>query len=121
MTPNAPLRSTTQMTFDTMFADAMTATASYKKTYAHALDLGIRPKDVVLYATGALRPSERERFQGQLLQSPWALSRVVAIVKTLRHPIESLQVRLRLLPILNEHTRSWEDEDLEGCKLLDTL
>lgn len=107
MTPDAPLRPGSQVTFDNIFDLAMKASVAYKKTYAHALDLGIRPKDIVLYATGALSPNERELFQRQLLQSPWAMSRVVALVKAKRGGL----VRLALVSITDE----------EDCEILDRL
>jgi hypothetical protein len=107
MTPDAPLRPGSQVTFDSLFDLAMRASVAYKKTYAHALDLGINPKDIVLYATGALSPGERDRFHGQLLQSPWALGRVVAIVKAKRGGL----VCLALVSITDE----------EDCEILDRL
>jgi hypothetical protein len=107
MTPDAPLRPGSQVTFDSFFDLAMKANHDYKKTYAHALDLGINPKDIMLYATGALSPGERDRFQGQLLQSPWALDRVVAIVKAKRDGL----VCIALL----------SDTDEADCEILDRL
>lgn len=107
MTPDQSPRSTAPMTFDSLLDLAMPALVQYKKTFSHALDLGIRAKDIVLYACGALRPNDRERLQIQLLQSPWAVARVVALVKAKRDPT------LVLL--------SLPEDDSAACEYLDAL
>jgi hypothetical protein len=61
----------------------------YTKTYEHALDLGIQPREILAYATGAMDEGSRRQFVGTLARSPWAMSRVVAIVKAQRTgPVE---------------------------------
>jgi hypothetical protein len=107
MTPDQPPLRTTAMTFDSLLDQAAPAIGQYKKTYDHALDLGIRPKDIVLYACGALRADERDRFQSQLLQSPWALSRVVALA-TAKREFGLVIVKL-------------PDNDEAACTWLDSL
>jgi hypothetical protein len=78
----------------------------YKKTYKHAFDIGIRPKELLAYAKGELDSETRREVTSLISRSPWAMSRVVALVKSWREG----PVQLTL-----------PDDDLEGLKLLDTV
>lgn len=109
MTPDTPSQKTT-VTFDSLFGLAMRAHASYKQTYEHALDLGIRPRDLTAYAFGQMPPDERERFHSLVCQSPWALGRVVALVKA---------DRVALGKIAYDFVGAADDS--AGCEILDRL
>lgn len=106
------------MSFNALFDAVAAASVEYKKTYHHALTIGITPRELVLYAKGELRGPDRDAFERRLIQSPWALGRVVALVKAGNEG----SYFTRLL-ILKAHTRPcpWPDEDLEGCKILDLI
>ena len=69
------------------FRAALRAHHDYKLTAHHALDLGLRPVEIVCYVQGDLSDLERTEFQGLLAQSPWAMSRVAALVKARRNRI----------------------------------
>ena len=71
--------------FGSFFMESSVAHYSYKQTFHHAMDIGIRARDILAYAKGELPPHERAAFEDLLNQSPWAMSRVVAIVKTWRN------------------------------------
>jgi hypothetical protein len=88
------------MNFESLIDTAFKASIQYKKTFEHALDNGITPREIVDYAFGRLSPPARDAFHRRLLQSSWALSRVVALVKEhQRDPalFENITEALRLL------------------------
>ena len=123
----------TMGSFKAAFDQTVANLAANKHTYEHALSLGISPRDLVSYVCRdrvenysdlTLSDPERIDLERLLVKSPWAMGRVVALVKALRTASAgSLLFRARTIPILNHYARSeeWNDEDLEGCKLLDQL
>ena len=108
--------------FGSALNQSLTEIAAYTRSYHHALDIGVRPKELVSYVKGTLSAEERQKFQGLLARSPWAMNRVVALVKARRHE-DWLGYRVHTIQILNHYAREhhWVDEELEGCKLLDAL
>lgn len=121
MTPQIPQQQPVE-TFEATLQHTLTNLVRYRQTYEHALKLGITPRDIVRYARCELPPAQREEVEAQLVRSPWALGRVAALVKAGRDQT-STRYRAATVPILNEYAREepWEDEAVEGCKLLDTL
>jgi hypothetical protein len=121
MTPQAP-QPESAAAFGSVIEHLLQKAAAFKQTYHHALSLGISPRDIVRYALCVLPPKERAQFESELVQSPWAMGRVVALVK-LKRVEHDLRIRQVTVPILNHYARmeEWKDEDLEGCKLLDSI
>jgi len=125
MKPQDPTRDTKLVvaTFEAVLTNAIAGHTEYKRTASHALSIGVRPKDLVRYVRGNLEDHERAEVHGLIALSPWALGRVVALVKA-RRDETSLRYRCATIPILNHYARppgGWIDEDLEGAKLLDLL
>jgi len=87
MKPQDPPRDTKLgvATFETTIADAFVGLTTYRQSYLHAFDMGIRAPDILRYAFGKMPDEERSAFVASLSQSPWALGRVVAIVKAKRN------------------------------------
>jgi len=56
------------------------------RTAAYALQTGVNPRDLIHYVQGVCTDPERREVEHLLAQSPWALSRVVALVKAKRNP-----------------------------------
>ena len=103
--PSAPLPNTPGG-FVRILDQALETHIRYKQTYEHALNLGLQPKEILDYATGRMTEEARARFVGTLAQSPWAVSRVVAIVKAQRAGPVELE-----LP----------DDEVKACEALDKL
>jgi hypothetical protein len=64
-----------------------------RRTAAHALRCGVNPDELLSYARG----NKPHGFEAFLAQSPWAMGRVVALVKANRRP-ESLGAKLLRSP-----------------------
>lgn len=113
---------TNPMQFARAFDLAAETLVAARHHYEHALSLGIRPIDLVLYVKGALTPQERAEVTQQLVVSPWARLRVVALMKAKRDESSTVYQSVRT-QILNHYARdkTWLDEEFEGAKLLDTL
>jgi hypothetical protein len=107
MKPQIPPARRGAVSFTRVMDQALGELVRYKQTYTHAFDIGIRPKELISYAQGELEGHERRAFESLLAQSPWATSRVVAIVKARRTGPLGLT-----LP---------HNDDLSGLKLLDTV
>lgn len=105
--PQVPQTGTTQ--FVEVLDQALGEHVRYKQTYMHAFDIGIRAPDLMRYAMGRLDAYERDEFTRLLSRSPWAMSRVVALVKAKR---ESTGPRALF------YDSNGQDE-LEALKLLD--
>ena len=58
----------------------------FKQTQFHALGIGVRPADLVRYVAGNLVVGEQGEIEALLVQAPWAMERVVALVKARRDP-----------------------------------
>ena len=71
-------------TFERVVETALTSHVQYKQTHLHAFDVGIRAPELLRYAFGKLDENERREFTELLARSPWAMQRVVAIVKAKR-------------------------------------
>jgi len=87
MKPQDPPRNTRRdvVAFETIIADAFVGLTTYRQSYLHAFDIGIRAPDILRYAFGTMPDEERSDFVASLNQSPWALGRVVAVVKAKRN------------------------------------
>lgn len=96
-------------TFERVVETALTEHVRYKKSHLHAFDVGIRAPDLLRYAFGKMDDEERREFTQILARSPWALSRVIAIVKT---------KRTNSPPRFLFYDSSGQDE-LEALKILD--
>jgi len=103
---------TAKATFGAVIETAMSDLATYRETYNHAYDLGVCPDDILAYAKGELRGSERKEMEEYILRSPWVANRVVALVKAFRSTGREI-----LLPRAGEVS----DHILEGLKLLDSI
>jgi hypothetical protein len=68
--------------FPALFREALVDLADYRLTAIHALQIGVDPDEIIDYARG-LRPLG---FENLLVQSPWAMGRVTALVKAARRP-----------------------------------
>ena len=98
--------------FEAVLSTTTAELTAYRLTYHHALDIGVRPRELVRYVQGKLSTPARVAFQGLLNQSPWALGRVVALVKARR-------VRT-IAPIAIMHAIT-DLDDTEGADLLDEV
>lgn len=105
--PQAPQIGATQ--FVRVLDQALVFARRHKQTYMHAFDIGIRAPDLMRYVSGKLEEVERREFQGLLARSPWAMARVVALVKAKRQDTGP-----RVL-----FYDSNEQSELEALKLLD--
>ena len=114
MKPQDPMRSTTSAPaqFEALLFKTTAELTAYRKTSSHALDIGVRPRELVRYARGDLDEVARVDFQRLLTQSPWALGRVVAIVKAQRVGSDYESVLNNVLAT---------DVDTKGALLLDLV
>lgn len=109
--------------FKAIYADATVGLMAYKQTAAHALTIGIRPNDLIRFVRGDLEGIARTEVQASLDRSPWALGRVVALVKARRNA-SSLGSRIVASDLFDPY--AWGilntgDIDTDGCTLLDLL
>lgn len=114
MNPQDPMRSTTSAPaqFEAELSRTTAGLTAYRMTYNHALDIGVRPRELVLYVQGKLDTGARVDFQGLLTQSPWALGRVVALVKAKRVGNVGARVVVSAITDLN---------DVQAAELLDEV
>ncbi|MBX3469200.1 MAG: hypothetical protein KF878_20190 [Planctomycetes bacterium] len=68
------------------FPDLVDAAARHRRAApgAAALDAGLDLQGLCRFAAGALRPGERGHVEGQLATTPWATTRVAALVRGAR-------------------------------------
>jgi hypothetical protein len=66
--------------FGAIVDEFIRANGIQRKTSTYALEIGIRPDELIRYARG----ERSEGFQELLLQSPWAMERVVALIRAAR-------------------------------------
>ena len=85
--PAAPKPGTPR--FDSIIAQSGHILSAQRRTAYHALQSGVNPDEILTYARG-LRP---ESFETVFARCPWAMARVVALVKAKRRPA-SLGARL---------------------------
>ena len=110
-------------TFKALYTDAAVGNVALKKTAAHALTIGIRPNDLIRFVRGDLEGIARTEVQVSLDRSPWALGRVVALVKARR---DASSLGSRVLTSDSFDPYAWGilntgDIDTDGCTLLDLL
>lgn len=104
MNPQEPPVPTAKL--DALFTKIGTTLNAHRQTYHYALEIGLRPTEILAYARGELVGEERDIVQSLISESPWALSRVVAIVKMRR----------------TKDVRLVDPDDAEsGMKFLDSL
>ena len=84
MKPQLPSAPKNPTTFVRLMQAAFVELGTVQQTYLHAFDVGIRARELVRYASGAMNEAERREFTGLLGRSPWAVARVVALVKRKR-------------------------------------
>jgi len=125
MKPQDPPRDTqkSHVAFEAVLTDAIAGHTAYKRTASHALSIGVRPLDLVRYVRGDLECGERDEIQSLVSRSPWAMGRVVALVKA-RRATASLGSKLLATPVFNPYAwgvRNTGDLDTDGCTLLDSL
>jgi hypothetical protein len=79
---NVPANPPRPVTFVSVIQEISTACAIQRRTSTYALEIGIRPDELIRYAKGD-RP---EGFHELLVRSSWAMDRVSALVRSLRDP-----------------------------------
>jgi len=70
----------------TLFADLLTEATAARTAPDFALESGVDVYGLCRYAAGAVSSHERRVIEGQLARHPWAMDRVVALVKATRGP-----------------------------------
>lgn len=115
MTPTQPQKNpvTYERLIDALFAESL----RYKKSYKYALDHGISPRDIVDFALRKMTDARRNAFYGRLVDSPWAMNRVVALCKEHRRDPDLYNSLMERLGGLADA----EHPDLHsaGCEILD--
>ena len=116
---NPPQRGTAA--FHTLVGDALRHGAAARETAAYALDMGVFPDQIIDYVRGT---SARQEMTTVLATVPWAMARVVALVKAGRDPA-SLGARILATegPV---DPYAWEiastgDRDADLANLLDQV
>lgn len=93
-----------------------------KTTAAHALRIGVIPEEIIDYVRGQV--ADRRSTESMLARSPWAMSRVVALVKSRRNP-HSLGARILAskgaIQPLAWGIRGVGDHDQDVAELLDRV
>jgi len=111
-------------TFHTLIEESFRKETALRKTAGHALLTGVNPEEILDYVRGQVTPANRADVDQMLARSPWALGRVVALVKAKRDPA-SLGAR-----ILASHgaiqPRAWGiagsgDHEADLAELLDRV
>lgn len=72
--------------FHTLIDDALRHAAAVRETPAHSLAMGVFPDQIIDYVRGELSLDAREEMTTALATVPWAMGRVVALVKARRSP-----------------------------------
>jgi len=109
--------------FPGLVDQALTHLNEHRRTARYALDLGIRPQEIIDYVRGHLSPAERRGLTSLLGRSSWAMSRVVALVKSRRN---SASLGAKILASDHIAPSAWGmketgDEDADLCLLLDRV
>lgn len=81
---NPPQRGTAA--FHALVDEAARHGAAHRETAVYALDMGVNPDQIVDYVRGVLSGPAREEMMNLLVSVPWAMGRVVALVKAKREP-----------------------------------
>lgn len=109
--------------FATLLESALVGRQSLQAQARHALDMGVRPIDIVRYVQGSLEPDERAAFQESMVHSLWALRRVSALTKAHRSP-NSLGSMILASPILRPYAWGVQrtgDPEMDAATLLDAV
>ena len=109
--------------FTRLLDQALMSANQYRQTYHYALDIGIRPEELINYVRGRIGVHERRGFEHNLSRSPWALQRVVALVKAMRTPGS---LGAQILAACNTDPYAWGikrmgDVDTDLCLLLERI
>ena len=72
--------------FSELILEAFRDLPALRSTADYALKLGVVPESLLRYVRGGLEEYERQDVEHMLAQSPWAMGRVVALVKAKRDP-----------------------------------
>ncbi|MHC4180279.1 MAG: hypothetical protein ACYSWU_22470 [Planctomycetota bacterium] len=107
-------------TFGPILDQAMRNLAEYRQTAAHALDLGVDPREIIDYARGR-QPAGIVTY---LTQCPWVMDRVVALVKAARKPGSlGAKILAGVGPTIPSHwgIRDTGNEDADLATLLDQV
>lgn len=105
--------------FGAIVDEFIRANGIQRKTSTYALEIGIRPDELIRYAKG-----ERPRgFQELLLQSPWAMERVVTLIKAIRDPksIASYMFRAACVDPYVWGVLNTGDRDVDMMTLIDQV
>ena len=78
---NSPKSPSPRTSFDEVVLEALHTRADVQCSASYALKNGVDPRLLVSYARGTLSGLEREEAEAMLVQSPWALRRVVVLTK----------------------------------------
>jgi len=108
--------------FHTLVEDALLESAAIRNTASHALRNGVNPKEIVDYVNGQVSAIERSAIHEMLAREPWAMGRVVALVKARRNPA-SLGARIlvgALIPAAYGIPTT-EDPEADLAELLDQV
>lgn len=121
--PVAP-NNTSPSSFPQVIEQALTTWTEARNTAHYAISTGVNPHDLIDYVRGTLSEGERADVQAMLATSPWAMGRVVALVKAKRRP-ESLGTKIMLTEGKIDPAAwgipSSGDHEVDLAKLLDTL
>jgi hypothetical protein len=72
--------------FHTLLEESAREGIALRNTAGHALLVGVNPEEILDYVRGQVSPANRVDVDQMLARSPWALGRVVALVKAKRDP-----------------------------------
>ena len=118
MNPQDPLPA--PLDFAISVREAFVGYHTYKQTAEHALDIGVCPTDLVRYVRGVLTARERDEVQSLIARSPWAMDRVVALVKARRDP-NNLGSRILIGEPFAWDVQRTDDLDTDEASLLNTV
>lgn len=109
--------------FHRLIEEAQVDLARARKTATHALQIGVSPVELIDLARGKLTDPDRRELLSLLARSPWALSRVVALVRSARNP---RSLGARILAASNTDPYAWGmkdtgDYDMDLCRLLEQI
>jgi hypothetical protein len=125
MRPPAPMPpKSPRVGFAELIDQAIQARPAHQNTAEHALSVGVDPQMLVDYARGDRTPAVKSAGKVMVLDSPWAMRRVVALIRASRNPDTLAAGILRTSGRTNPY--EWgisrtEDPDMDFARLLEQI
>jgi len=119
-----PSKKSPRVGFSDLVDSAIQSRTALQNTAGFALSTGVDPQTLIDYARGRASPAVKSEAEMMVMSSPWAMSRVLALVRAARDP-SSLGAGI-LRTVGNTNPYEWgmtrtEDPQMDLALLLERI